>query len=176
MTEERVRRLEALGIHWTSAFFRTRWEEMFAVAAAYFRKHGDLWMPPGYVTPEGKKLGVWVARQRSKRSGAGGSGALTREQERRLEEIGMVWDPYTEKWMEKYRLAEAFYRAHGHLKIPVGYVTEDGTKLGMWIASQRQAMRGNPNFLMTEERRRLLDAIGMDWTMRYTKPDARRRR
>ena len=90
MTEERVRRLEALGIHWTSAFFRTRWEEMFAVAAAYFREHGDLWMPPGYVTPEGKKLGVWVARQRSKRSGAGGSGALTREQERRLEEIGMA--------------------------------------------------------------------------------------
>lgn len=79
-------------------------------------------------------------------------------------------------WMAVYRLAEQYFRDNGHLKIPVGYVTEDGTKLGMWIASQRQAMRGNPNFLMTEERRRLLDAIGMDWTMRYTKPDARRRR
>lgn len=55
-------------------------------------------------------------------------------------------------WMAVYRLAEQYFRDNGHLKIPVGYVTEDGTKLGMWIASQRQAMRGNPNFLMTEER------------------------
>ena len=78
--------------------------------------------------------------------------------------------------MDKYRLARAFFEANGHLNIPVDYVTPEGVKLGMWIASQRQAKRGNPNFLMTPERERLLEEIGMDWTLRRTKPNARQRR
>lgn len=77
--------------------------------------------------------------------------------------------------MSKYRLARAFYEANGHLNVPSGYVTPDGVKLGMWIGSQRQAKRGNPNFLMTSRREALLNAIGMNWTLRRTKPDARKR-
>ena len=92
-----------------------------------------------------------------------------------LEGLGIRWEPYTEKWMKKYRAAEKFYQAEGHLKVPADFITEDGTKLGMWLASQRQAMRGNPNYLMNPERKRLLDAIGMDWSLKRTSPNARRR-
>ena len=67
------------------------------------------------------------------------------------------------------------YQAHGHLNLPVNYVTEERVKLGMWLSSQRQAMRGNPNFLMTPERKALLDQIGMHWTLRRMNPNARRR-
>ena len=38
----------------------------------------------------------------------------------------------------------------------------------MWLNSQRQALRGNPNYLMTEERKRLLDEIGMEWNLKRT--------
>ena len=96
-------------------------------------------------------------------------------QKHRLDEIGMVWDPYWERWWEKYQVAKTYYQAHGHLNLPVNYVTEEGVKLGMWLSSQRQAMRGNPNFLMTPERKALLDQIGMHWTLRRMNPNARRR-
>ena len=74
-----------------------------------------------------------------------------------------------------YQVAKTYYQAHGHLNLPVNYVTEEGVKLGMWLSSQRQAMRGNPNFLMTPERKALLDQIGMHWTLRRMNPNARRR-
>ena len=171
---ETARKLEELGMCWSSP--PDRWEEMFRLAEAYFGAHGDLWVSPNYVTPEGMRLGGWVSDQRSKYFGTGRHSRLTPEQQRRLEAIGMVWQPYTRRWMDKYRLARAFFEANGHLNIPVDYVTPEGVKLGMWIASQRQAKRGNPNFLMTPERERLLEEIGMDWTLRRTKPNARQRR
>ena len=130
---------------------------------------------PKYVTPEGICLGDWISQQRKKLNAKGKSKKITPEQARRLALIGMVWDPYAVKWHSKYLLAKAYYAEHGHLKIPVDHITETGEKLGMWIASQRQAMRGNPNFLMTEERKRLLDGIGMDWRLKHQNPAARRR-
>jgi hypothetical protein len=169
--KERKRTLEEWGIQWN--VFQDRWDEMFTVAEAYFHEHGNLWVSPSYVSPDGTRLGGWIAQQRQKLDGKGRHSILTADQKRRLDEIGMVWDPYTLKWLNKYKLAEAFYKEHGHLNIPVAFITEDGEKLGMWMASQRQALRGNPNFVMTPERKQLLDAIGMNWELKFTKPNAR---
>ena len=116
---------------------------------------------------DGCRLGQWVARQRRKEH------SLTQQQRSQLDSIGMVWDPYEEKWMSHYRAARAFYERYGHLRISTDYVTEEGIKLGMWVSSQRQAYRGNPNFHMTARRKRLLDEIGMDWTLKRQKPGAR---
>ncbi len=169
-----IQTLEELGVQWD--VFLARWEEMFCVAEEYFFRHGNLWVSPNYVTPEGMYLGGWISQQRDKLKAKDKHKKLTPEQKNRLDLIGMVWDPYTVKWHNKYLLAKAYYKEHGHLHIPVDYITETGEKLGMWIASQRQAMRGNPNFLMTEERQHLLEDIGMDWSLRCKKPTARYRR
>ena len=165
--------LEDIGIEWN--VFDDRWEEMFSIAEEYSRENGGLWLSPKYVTPEGVHLGEWISNQRSKFYGKDRSRPLTDQQIARLEAIGMIWDPYTAKWMAKYKLAKEFYLENGHLKVPSDYVTEKGEKLGMWLGCQRQAMRGNPNYLMTEERKRLLDEIGMDWTLRRTGIKARKR-
>ena len=168
-----IQELEGLGIRWEP--YSSRWEEMFLLAQAYYEKHGDLCVPYDYVTGKDDALGRWIVCQRRKSRGTAAGKRLTEEQKEKLDAIGMVWDPYTEKWMKKYRAAEKFYQAEGHLKVPADFITEDGTKLGMWLASQRQAMRGNPNYLMNPERKRLLDAIGMDWSLKRTSPNARRR-
>lgn len=168
-----IQELEGLGIRWEP--YSSRWEEMFLLAQAYYEKHGDLCVPYDYVTGKDDVLGRWIVCQRRKSRGTAAGKRLTEEQKEKLDAIGMVWDPYTEKWMKKYRAAEKFYQAEGHLKVPADFITEDGTKLGMWLASQRQAMRGNPNYLMNPERKRLLDAIGMDWSLKRTSPNARRR-
>lgn len=162
-----------MGIRWQ--VFQSRWDEMYALACDYYQKHGNIWISPCYRTENGKRLGQWVARQRGKLYGIGGSSKLTKEQKIRLDQLGMIWQPYEEKWNAKYQMAKKFYLDHGHLNISIDFVTEEGVKLGMWLSSQRQAMRGNPNFLMTPERKRLLDEIGMDWTMRRISPNARQR-
>ena len=174
LSGELAQSFETLGIQWN--VFSDHWEDMFAVAKEYFQRQGDLWISPNYITPENIRLGGWISQQRKKLNGRGRSSPLTAEQKCRLDTIGMVWDPYTLKWMLKYQLAKKFYLENGHLHIPHDYVTKTGEKLGMWICSQRQALRGNPNFLMTKERKYLLDNIDMDWKLKFTKPNARQRK
>jgi|GEM_PF-928129 len=169
-----IESLEDLGIQWN--VFSEQWEEMFAVAKAHFHQNGTLWLSPNYITPEGIHLGDWISQQRKKFNGRGRSSPLTAEQKHRLDDIGMIWDPYTLKWMLKYKLAKEFYLKNGHLRIPYDYIAETGEKLGMWIGSQRQGMRGNPNFLITEERKQLLDDINMEWSLKFTKPNACQRK
>ena len=159
---ERIRQLEEMGIRWEP--FDSRWEEMYALAREYYQAHGELRIPYSYKAGQGQPLGRWLSQQRRKLSGTGGHRRLTEEQKRRLDEIGMVWEPCEDEWMKKYRRAREFYQAHGHLQIPVDYVTEDGIKLGMWLACQRKAMRGNPNYRMSGKRQRMLEEIGIEWT------------
>ena len=173
LNEPCIQLLESIKIEWN--VFSDRWDEMFSIAEDYARKNNGLWVSPKHVTPEGVRLGNWVAQQRSKLRAKGRHSPLTAAQKQRLEEIGMVWDPYSAKWMFKYHQAKTFYLQNGHLRIPVDYVTESGEKLGMWLSSQRQALRGNPNYRMTEERKRLLDEIGMDWSLKRTSPTAKQR-
>lgn len=174
LSKKREKELTELGILWD--VMEGRWEELFSAARKYFQEHGNLWMSPDYVLPNGVRLGGWVSNQRQKRKSSGKNSQLTEKQKQRLDEIGMIWDPYTQKWLYKYQEAKAFYLEHGHLEVPVDYITEDGIKLGMWLSSQRQARRGNPNFLMTPEREQLLDEIGMRWELKFSKPDAKRRK
>lgn len=143
LSSRRIRELEALGVQWEPPS-PDRWEEMFSLARAYYQDHGHLRIGVSYVTEDGRALGRWIAQQRRKFRRGAGEGVRTAQehQKHRLDEIGMVWDPYWERWWEKYQVAKTYYQAHGHLNLPVNYVTEEGVKLGMWLSSQRQAMPG----------------------------------
>ncbi len=154
--------LERLGIQWCP--LEERWERMCALAEEFFARQGHLNVPADlHVAGEGS-LRVWLQLQRQKYMQKDyASGSLTEEQIARLNAIGMLWEPYREKWMCNYALARAYYRQYGDLNIKATYCTPDGKKLGMWLATQRQAYRGNPNYHMTQERIRLLNEIGMDW-------------
>lgn len=70
------------------------WEARYRLAEGYYREHGDLKVPQTYVAETGGGrvwLGRWLADQRRKRNSPEGRRALTAEQERRLEAIGMEW-------------------------------------------------------------------------------------
>ena len=75
-----------------------------------------------------------------------------------------------EKWMKKYKLAESYYKHHGNLEIPVKFKTtngyeydEQGIKLNIWINIQRNAYKGQGDCKLTEEQKKLLEEIGIDW-------------
>ena len=91
---------------------------------------------------------------------AAGRKERERERIRRLTEIGMVWS--SDPWKEKWELARQYYETHGNLRIPQGYVTENGVWLGKWLYLQRELYRKGE---LEDWQVRELEAVGMDWLL-----------
>ena len=85
-----------------------------------------------------------------------------------FEMLMYVSDKLKMTWEDYYNLAESYYKHHEHLNIPYSFKTtngyeydEEGIKLGNWINTQRQAYKGQGQRNLTEERKKLLEKIGM---------------
>lgn len=63
LTEERIHRLESIGMEWTTDYER-RWQAGYAAASQYYRQHGRLDVKTGYVTEQGYPLGSWLYEQK----------------------------------------------------------------------------------------------------------------
>ncbi len=139
------------------------WDIMYAEARAYYESRGDLLIPAKYKTETGLSLGSWLNVQRKIYNGKA-EGFLTEEQIARLDAIGIVWDSYRDlSWERSFLEAKAYYKAHGNLLVPARYVTASGFPLGIWITRMRAAKSNRRTGLLTEERARKLDEIGMSW-------------
>ena len=101
-------------------------------------------------------------------SGGGGSGAactgriLSAQRERKLDELGFIWDRTQQNWDRYYEAAKEFYKREGHLEVPVKYATEDGLKLGLWLRGKAAEKKALP-----PEQVKALEAIGMRFDSRY---------
>ena len=149
LTKERVKRLEEIGMVWSKN--NSVWERYYSCALMYHMKHGSLDVPSDYVAEDGLRLGEWLNRQRRARKGT-----LTDEQTERLDMLGMVWeDKYERRWNEKYNAAVRYYKKHGNISVPVGYITEDGLRLGRWLDRQKR------NDKLTAEQKAKLNILGI---------------
>ena len=136
---------------------------MYDLARAYYLAHGDLDVPSNYVTPEGRRLGAWLNRQRQIRSGKL-QGTLSAERIRALDQIGMSWlDLGEERWNRNFRALRAYFEQHGDIDVPQDYVTSDGLKLGRFVKNMRFHRDTKYRRCLTPERLRLLDEMGMIW-------------
>ncbi len=137
------------------------WEENFGAAMRFYKENGHLDIPVAYVAENGLKVGTWVRRQRNLRNGKAVGAELTDEQIARLDSIGMIWKNKIETaWENGYHEARKYFEKYGNLDVAVSYVTENGFKLGGWIADRREQARANK---LAKEKVRLLDGIGMIW-------------
>lgn len=165
LSREKMRRLEEIGMVWEVR--SQAWEAHCAEAKAYYEAHGNLDIPGDYRTEDGFLLGMWLIYQRKTR--------LEKWQKEELEKIGMRWESgHDRRWMRGYQAAKAYYEENGHLDIPYGYKTEDGLALGRWLRKQRDAKihAGHCNCVLTGERIRLLNEIGMIWKGNGDLPEA----
>ena len=136
---------------------------MYAVARAYYIAHGDLNVPSNHVTPEGKRLGAWLNRQRQIRSGKL-QGTLSAERIRALDQIGMSWlDLGEERWNRNFRALKAYYDQHGNLDVPQTYVTSDGIRLGQFVKNMRFHRDTKYRRCLTPSRVIQLTQMGMIW-------------
>ncbi len=147
LTEERIDKLNRIGMNWHTVH-QQYWEESYSDAKEYFLNNGHL----NVTKSENPSLVWWIVRQRAKKR----ANELSKEQISRLDEIGMVWD-VDNKWMEKYKLAKAYFESNGNLDIPAAYVTENGIKLGIWYRSVVNLFRKGQ---LSKDKLVLMKAIG----------------
>ena len=83
----RIKLLEDIGINWRLKQCYS-WEEMYSLAAEYYKTNGNLAIPRSYKAPNGANLGTWLSTQRQKYR----QGKLAKEKTLALENIGVVWD------------------------------------------------------------------------------------
>ncbi len=165
LKESQIRELDVLGMVWNN--IDAKWERCYAEAALYYEKHGSLNLAPKYVSPSGIRLGAWVENQRAYYL----KGELSDDKIRRLEAIGMLWEGRNDRqWLRAYEAAARYFQQYGDLNVPYQYVSPEGIRLGYWVVRQRAAYKGRFSIEkktnrkpLSYERKRLLDAIGMNW-------------
>ena len=132
ITEERVAKLEAMGIEWSppnsGGTNEAGWETMRTKLVAFHADHGHCWVPHNH--PADPKLGKWVGDQRQyKRKLAAGllRPCITAERVAKLEALGFEWNPEEAVW-EAMRAKLAAFK----VKHPAD------PKLGRWVGKLRK--------------------------------------
>lgn len=154
LSNEEYEKLSEIGMVWD---IESSWDVNFPEATKFYEKYGHLDIPVSYVTETGIKLGIWYRSIR----GQYRDGILSPEKKKQLENIGIEWTSVKIRtWMKYYELAKEYYETHGDLAVHAKYTTENGLNLGVWISSQRYAMKKGT---LSQEQISLLDKIGMSW-------------
>lgn len=152
LTWEKIQKLNDIGMIWDVT--DSSWQEVLEELKSYRNTYGNLDIKAKYVSPTGFRLGSWINNMRFKVKKYGIEQALTDEQRKELEELGMIWDHNKQKWEEYYSAAKVYYKEHGNLEVPAKYVTADGIPLGRWLSNQTNSSS------MTDEQLKRLQSIG----------------
>jgi len=156
LNESCQRRLEAIGISWDP--HGDSWGQNFALLECYNEREGHCNVPQEY-EENGVRLGIWLQVQR----GAFRRGKLDESRQSRLDQLGVIWEPYADQWERSIALLQQFKEREGHCNVPQGH-EEDDIKLGHWLVRQRQARKGNQSYALSEDRIKRLDEIGIRWS------------
>ena len=149
---ERAARLEALGFVWDPE--ARAWEGLFRRLALFRQAHGHCKVPDDW-QPD-PELAVWVTEQRRLWQ----RDKLDGRRQRRLEEVGFVWDPEAAHWEALFAALERFKWLYGHAR--VADVLPEKPDLGEWAKAQRQAWEKGR---IDPERQRRLDEVGFVWDL-----------
>lgn len=149
----RRERLEALP-GWTWDIKEAAWEEGFGNLESFVEREGHARVP-GDWQEDGYRLGPWVVKQRSRRTG------LDPDRRARLEALpGWTWDPIEARWREGFTILQRFVEREGHARVPAKW-REDDYGLGGWVVRQRVLWREGR---LDPERRERLEAVpGWEW-------------
>ncbi|OEU06404.1 HA-domain-containing protein [Fragilariopsis cylindrus CCMP1102] len=143
-----------------------QWEENFALLTKFNQKHGHCNVPKNHKESD-ENLGKWLDRQRTNRK----KGILDEERERRLEMIGIIWEPFSHQWEEMFALLEKFKQKHGYCDVPYNY-QEGGESLGEWLNTQRKLKKNGILDNVRETRLTklgvIMDPITHQWEKMFT--------
>lgn len=127
-------------------------EEKFSELLIFVQENGNCNVPGGYT--KNPSLAAWLQSQRQLYK----KNQLPAEQIKRLEGMGIHWDPFEVQWNEHFEALLLYREENGHSNVPKRYAANPS--LGLWV--QRQRLKYKKNQL---EKLRIdkLNAIGFAW-------------
>ncbi|MFK8851325.1 Helicase associated domain protein [Streptomyces sp. Ac-502] len=150
---DRVEALDKIGMVWDTT--ELPWARFLEELRAFKAAFGHTLVPQSYLSPGGYRLGQKVNSTRSR------SQRIPEFVRTQLDGLGMVWDARDARWQELYTACQDYRGEHGHLNVPVSYVTGDGYPLGMRLkAVRRQASAGR----LDPAERVSLEELGLSFT------------
>ena len=170
LTEDRITKLDAIGMEWQSKYDRS-WDKYYGALCKYKYENGNIDIKANYITEDGIDLGSWIANLRTARRSGRKGYYLTDERIAMLDKLGMIWDKLDYQWEKNYQACVEYYVKNNNLDIPAGYTTAEGLRVGAWIRRMRKARDGRLKGAqqLTQEQIQRLDSIGMDWQDSFTK-------
>ena len=155
MDSDRRQRLEALP-GWSWDLLSDQWEEGFSHLKEFSEREGHSRMSQDYKTDDGYLLGSWVSNQRSSKD------TMDSDRRQRLEALpGWSWDLLSDQWEEGFSHLKEFSDREGHCRVSSRVKTDDGYRLGQWVAVQRN----NKDEIDPDRRRRLEALPGWSWAV-----------
>ncbi|WP_176921738.1 DEAD/DEAH box helicase [Micromonospora sp. WMMB235] len=164
LPEECAAELEALpGWSWNPQ--DERFTRGITALTGYVAVHGHARVAVSHVTDDGFPLGRWAAKRRDEYR----AGKITDERVALLAALpGWSWDPQDEHFTRGITALTGYVAVHGHARVAVSHVTDDGFPLGRWAAKRRDEYRAGK---ITNERAALLAALpGWSWNVTAGKP------
>merc|ERR1740124_1377577 len=146
--------LDSISFDWDPTV--NEWKSKFELLRLYKSTNGNTSVPKGYTTKEGVKLGDWVSKQRCLHR----QNPIAMTRISMLDSISFDWNPAVNEWESKFKLLQQYISINVDTKIPKGYTTKDGVKLGVWATRQRHLRRQN---LLSTTRISMFDSISFDW-------------
>lgn len=129
---ERVLQLENLET-WTWDPMDAQWMEYFERLSSYEKDFKTSRVPSTYRDEDGRPLGKWVAKLRSKKE------TLSSEQIKLLESLSdWTWDPFAEGWESAYDEIHKLATLKGNTVFARSDRFKDGRSIGGWVIKQRQ--------------------------------------
>ena len=149
LRQDRIRELDALGFAWKPE--NLCWEGHFTELAAFKQRHGHCRVPQLYAA--NPALGAFVGAARQSRR----AGTLSRDQIRRLDGLGFVWEPMKSIWNRRFAELVLFHQQQGHWRVP-----QRGAQrvLASFVARLRKQKRLGR---LSAKRTAKLDALGFIW-------------
>ncbi|WP_170067314.1 DEAD/DEAH box helicase [Malikia spinosa] len=153
LTTERRARLESL-LGWTWDALSAQWEKAFEYLEEFASREGHCRVPQKYKTIDGYRLGQWVTNIRASKF------KLDDARKERLEALpGWTWGAFSAQWEIGFLHLVEFLNSGGTCHVSSEYRSDDGYRLGAWIASQR----GYRSSLSVDRIKRLESIPGWSW-------------
>jgi superfamily II DNA or RNA helicase len=153
LSAEKVKKLNELAFVWD--LNEQKWQDSFLLLVQFKNEFGHCFVPTDYIS-SGKNLESWLRDQRHSFK----NNTLPQAKIDALNELGVVWDPFEETWLEMYTMLISYKEKHGHMSVPRAYKDND-KRLGAWIELQRYLNKSNR---LSEERIRKLEEINFVWS------------
>eukprot|EP00435_Cladocopium_sp_Y103_P015327 s274_g3.t1 len=158
LAKEQIAILDDLGFIWD--VYGHLWEQGINRLRQYKAEHGHVLVPWGYETSDGFRLARWVNVKRTTKS----KGNLDKEKIASLDDLGFVWDVHDHLWEQGINRLQEYKAEHGHVRVPGGYETCDGFKLGNWVNAKRTTKSKGK---LDKQQISSLDDLGFVWDVHH---------